>query len=233
MSSEAHSRDSLLDRTVGVSDEISQGTRLPLSFAKDEYTLLVSQKYRCICCGEPIGSSMISKNYAPCRLLDALCCKRRCHNDTKRKIPWYANRASLDHMTAPVHYRRVILANDDRPYRVSKAAASFLDDRKSEPIIRLPPDASIFELEPRMDAAKRLRRRLGELARNAMKDGPGAINATDAILQRLPEQSVHLALKDCEFWSLDDILRAKDGSLITLLSDTIAVAASVFARVDT
>mmetsp|Transcript_20103 Transcript_20103/g.65759 ORF Transcript_20103/g.65759 Transcript_20103/m.65759 type:complete len:218 (+) Transcript_20103:2694-3347(+) len=211
MSSEAHSRDSLLDRTVGVSDEISQGTRLPLSFAKDEYTLLVSQKYRCICCGEPIGSSMISKNYAPCRLLDALCCKRRCHDDTKRKIPW-----------------RVVLKNDHRPHRVSKAAANFLDDRKSEPIIRLPPNATIFELEPRMHVAKQLRRRLGGLALHAMEGRPGAINATDAILQRLPEHSIHLALKDCEFWSLDDIFQAKDGSLITLLSDTIADAASAF-----
>lgn len=206
--------------TVHGSDKLGNGLRnqyayrgWPLSFARDETTQLASQRHKCISCGNPISNTMISKNYAPCRLLDALCCKRRCHDDDKRRIPW-----------------RVILANDDQLHRVSKAAANFLDDRSSEPIIRLPQTAAIFMLEPSMKTALHLRRRLAGLARGAMEGRPGAIKATDAILQRLPEHAMHLALEDCEFWSLDDIAHAKDGSLLNLLSTAIADAMSAFAR---
>ena len=94
--------------------------------------------------------------------------------------------------------------------------------------MRLSKAATIFALEPRMKAAYYLRCRLAGLAQRAMKGRLGAINATDAILQRLPEQSVHLALENCEFWSIDDIVHAKDGSLLTLLSATIADATSAF-----
>ena len=81
-----------------------------------------------------------------------------------------------------------------------------------------------------MKTALHLRRRLAGLARGAMEGRPGAIKATDAILQRLPEHAMHLALEDCEFWSLDDIAHAKDGSLLNLLSTAIADAMSAFAR---
>jgi hypothetical protein len=180
----------------------------------DETSQLATQRHMCMSCGDPIGASLLSKTYAPCRLLDVLCCKRRCHEDARREIPW-----------------RVVLADDATPHRVSKAAAAFLDDRASEPIVRLPRSHAIFTRTPRLVSARQLRDRLADLARDAQEGRPGCGEATDAILQCLPEHAMHLALRDCDFWSLDDIRHAKDGSLGILLSAAVGDATAAFAKV--
>ena len=198
---------------LGQRDASTATTRLPLSFATDEASQLAAQRHVCVLCGDPIGTSLLSKTYAPCRLLDVLCCKRRCHNDARRQIPW-----------------RVVLVGDSTLHRVSNAAAAFLDDRASEPIIRLPRPHAIFTRAPNLFVVRQLRDRLADLARDAQEGRPGCGDATDAILQRLPEHAMHLALRDCDFWSLEDIRHAKDGTLGTLLSTTADDAAAAFTR---
>ncbi|KAJ8604438.1 hypothetical protein CTAYLR_000892 [Chrysophaeum taylorii] len=195
------------------------GRRLPLSFAKEEL-ILDRQHHRCAACGEPLHASLLAKNYAPCRLLDALVCKRRCHDDARAVLPW-----------------RVALAADFAKHRVSRAAATFLRHRDPLPLVRLPPAAPLFDLDPRLDAARQLRRRLCELKRDALQGRAGAEDATRLITAALGPDRLHLALDaPNDFWSLRDLLDAtrtspgKRDGLIPFLSDLIADATHAFSR---
>lgn len=193
------------------------GKKVPLSFFKED-KLLAAQQYCCAGCGDPISVSMIgARNFAPCRLLDALLCKKRCHDDAHRLVPW-----------------RVALCADYTPHRVSRPAAAFLDDRAVEPLLKLSASIPIFKLDPRLDAARQLRTRLVELRRDSLDGRPGALHATRAIVQKLAPTRLYLALDPPDFWSLNDIRDATDPSpngLIPFLSDLIADATLAFSQV--
>ena len=186
--------------------------RMKLTFYDDESAQFAAQDRRCACCGEEAQTSILGgpvKNMAPCRLLDMLVCKKRCHDDAYRVLPWRA------------------VSGDFAAHRVSTAAAQFLDDRQTLPLLKLPPSAPVCHL-PRIDAARQLRIRLAELRVDATLHGRrGGADASRNVLAKLQDR-VHLALGP-DYWSLQDILDADDGTLISLLSDAIAEATEAFA----
>ena len=186
----------------------------PLTFFENETAQLLAQQRKCACCGDGLFSSSLVgvKNFEVCRLLDALVCTRRCHDDAARVLPW-----------------RATLAADFRAHRVSKAAAKFLDDRQREPVICLPASAPVFQLDARVNAARNLRVRLAEVRADATLHGrKGAIEASKVVLSKLGPDRVHLALGP-DYWSIQDLMDATKGSLIALLSEIIADATEAFA----
>lgn len=175
-----------------------------------EDALLKHQAYRCAGCGEHISSNVLGgRNFAPCRLVDALFCKKRCHDDAHRVLPW-----------------RILSCADFVPHRVSRAAATFLDDRSVDPLLKVSASVPALELDRRLDSARQLRTRLVELRNDALDGRPGALLATRRIVEKLAPTKLYLALDPPDYWSLEDLLRTED--LLPFLSELIADATQAF-----
>jgi len=189
--------------------------KLPLTFAESTEALLNAQGRRCACCGDEVlhVSSFMGNNFAPCRLLDVLVCTKRCHSGDRRVLPW-----------------RAVLCGDLKPHRVCRAAAAFLDARRYEPLLKVPPTAAIFRINPSVDAARQLRILLAEIRTDATLHGRvGATQASRLLISKLGASRIHLAINSPQFWSLQDLIDASQGHLISIMSDIIADANEVFA----
>jgi hypothetical protein len=61
------------------------GRRVLASRSEDDQ--LRSQGFKCPGCGSGLVASLFVKNYAPCRFMDLLLCKKFCHRDDHRCDP--------------------------------------------------------------------------------------------------------------------------------------------------
>ena len=190
----------LLLRVV-VNDE--QGGKLSL---KNEEELLRGQRSKCVGCGEPLISGFfgLERNYQPCRYHGGLFCKRWCHIDAHRVVP-----------------HRLLNFWDAVPHRVCAAAALFLDEVWSNPVLHLSAiNPLLYEGLPALRQSRALRARLAEQLDCLTERDPCVAEAVvECVLQTLGPHRVYLCVSE-ELYSMADLLQVQ-GDLLPALTKMV------------
>ncbi|CAM9357987.1 unnamed protein product [Discosporangium mesarthrocarpum] len=177
------------------------------NWAEDEEQLK-KQRGRCMGCGRSIGAEYMgmSKNYSPCRFTNGLFCRSNCHMDVHCVIP-----------------RRAVHHWDLSGHRVCQAAAAFLDATQFLPAIRLSvANPDIFLERQPLRRTRSLRTQLCLLRDSIL--APRQHDCCEEgrqILSTLLEGRQYLAM-DPDLYSIEDLLRVKNGSLQEFLEEAVA-----------
>jgi hypothetical protein len=204
---------------------------------KNEVELLRAQRSRCLGCGEPLFTGLgmsflgswglgVHKNFAPCRYYGGLFCKRWCHRDDHRVIPY-----------------RMLLYWDGKPHRVCRQAAVFLDEFATQPLLNVSElSPLLFEGVPLLRKCYRMRTQIAflmdtlinhqvQLKKNK-SDANSNGNASNTSLRTREEKFMQLRdiLMEClgqdskmhlcvaaELYSLQDLVHVQSGSLLVRL----------------
>ena len=232
------SSSGVLQLSMNLSSEYNGGDSRSLS-SKSELELLRAQRSRCLGCGEHLytlglapglfgsflgslgGLAEKQKNFAPCRYSGGLFCKRWCHRDDRRVIPY-----------------RLLLFWDSQPHRVSRQAAAFIDQVQSLPVLNLPLlNPLLLEGVPTLRTICRMRVQIAFLIEKIYekkvkgKVGPSSGAASKlhaAISNTLGGSRGHLCIAK-ELFSLHDLTLIQEGQLIQTMERTLA---ALFALLD-
>lgn len=203
--------------------------------SKSESEQLRIQRSRCLGCGEMLYSGLglglgllgalglgNHKNFAPCRYYGGLFCKRWCHREDLRVIPY-----------------RLLLFWDGKPHRVCLQAASFLDTFSSSPVVDVPSlNPLLFEGVPMLRKCFRLRAQIallieaithdkGSIASPSHRPNRPAVSLLrEALLSTLGPTRAHLCTTGGLF-SLLDLLEIQSGRVLTSMEQLLLALFSI------